>query len=126
MKNSIKSKKWGSLLLLTTIPTLICCALPILLVSLGMGSVVASIYTEQLPFLQWFGINSTLTFGFSGVILLLSAWAIFKLNQSCPADPELALACNNARKWNIRFFWFATSIWVVSVFSAFILPIIAF
>lgn len=125
MKVSIKTKKWGAILLFTSIPTLICCAIPILLVSLGMGSVVATLYNDQLPILQWFGVNSALTFLISGAILFFSAWLIYKPNRSCPTDPELAKACRNAHKWNIRFFWLAATIWLVSAFTAFILPIIA-
>ena len=124
MNNSLKTKKWAAVLLFTSVPTLICCALPILLVSLGMGSVVAALYTEQLPFLQWFGANSIVTFGISGVVLLIAGWFIYQSNRSCPTDPELAKVCANAQKWNTRFFWLATSTWVISAFSAFILPII--
>ena len=37
-----KPRTWSWMLLLTTSATLICCAIPILLVTLGMGAVVAS------------------------------------------------------------------------------------
>jgi len=64
-----KPRQWGILLLFVSVPTLICCALPILLISLGFGATVASLYSEQLPFLQWFGLNSAIIFIISGSIL---------------------------------------------------------
>jgi len=125
MNESItKPRRWGVLLLLVSAPTLICCALPIVLISLGFGATVASLYSEHLPFLQWFGFNSTIVFSISFGILALSGWVLFKSNQSCPADPALAKACNTARKWN-KYFWYGASIlWVLGAFMTFVLPIL--
>ena len=119
-----KPRKWAALLLFASIPTLLCCALPILLVSLGFGSVVASLYGDYLPFLRWFGLNEDLTFGITTTILLIAAWVIFKPSQQCPADPDLAAACVAAKKWNIRFFWGAVFIWSIGIFTAYIMPVI--
>ena len=121
--NATKPRKWGVFLLFATVPTLLCCALPILLVSLGLGSVVASIYGDYFPFLRWFGLNEGITFGIATVILIVSAWVIYRPGQQCPADPELAAACDNAKKWNRRFFWGAIVIYCVGVYSAYILPL---
>ncbi len=117
-----KPRKWASLLLLTSFPTLICCALPILLVSLGFGSVVAAVYGEYLPILKWFGLNSLITFSITGFILLLAAYALYRPNRTCPANPELAAACESAQKWNRRFFWIAFAVWTIGAFTAFALP----
>lgn len=45
-----KPRNWGWLVLFASTGTLLCCALPIILVSLGMGAVVASM-ASNLPFL---------------------------------------------------------------------------
>ena len=119
-----KPRKWGLLVLFASIPTLLCCALPILLVSLGMGSVVASIYGEHFPFLRWFGLHEHITFGITAFILIVAAWALYRPGRTCPADPELAAACSSTHKWNIRFFWGAVTLWCIGAFSAFVLPII--
>ena len=121
--NAAKPRKWGVFLLFATVPTLLCCALPILLVSLGLGSVVASIYGDYFPFLRWFGLNEGVTFGFAAAILIVSAWVIYRPGQQCPADPELAAACISAKKWNLRFFWGAIAIYCIGVYSAYILPL---
>ena len=115
-------RRWGPLILFASLPTLICCALPILLVSLGFGSVVAAMYSEYFPFLQWFGAYSVLTFGLTAVILLGAGYTLFRSARSCPADPELAAACASARRWNQRFFWAAIGVWSIGAFTAFVLP----
>lgn len=120
--NIKKPGKWGVLVLFSSIPTLLCCALPILLVSIGMGSVVAAIYGDYFPWLRWFGLHENITFGTTALILVLAGWAIYRLGRTCPADPELAVACNAAHKWNIRFYWAAVVIWCVGFFAAFVLP----
>jgi len=48
--NFINQGRWGWLVLFTSSATLICCALPILLVTLGLGAVSASLFST-LPFL---------------------------------------------------------------------------
>lgn len=116
--NQNKPKRWGLLLLFATIPTLLCCALPILLVSLGMGSVVASLYGNQLPFLQWFGRNETATFGITAAILLFAGWVLYRPGRTCPADPLLAQACEKADKWNRRLYWLAVIVWCIGFLAA--------
>jgi len=116
-------KKWGVWILFSSSATLLCCALPILLVSLGFGSAVAAIYGDYFPWLRWFGLNEGITFGATFSILAISSWMLFRSARACPADPSLAEACNNAHKWNRRFFWTAVAIWLIGAFSAFILPL---
>ena len=119
----IKPRKWGWLILLTSSTTLICCVIPIILVSLGMGAVVASLY-GNLPFLTFLGTHKTWTFVLTAFILALSAWALYRPNRACPIDPELAKACNSAHKWNIRLFWVSIMLWCISFFAAyFLLPL---
>lgn len=118
-----KPRRWGILLLFVSVPTLICCALPIILISLGFGATIASLYSEQLPFLQWFGLNSALVFTLSGAILAVSALFLFR-PQICPADSTLASACKKARKWNVYFWFSASLIWAIGAFTAFALPLL--
>lgn len=122
MDRAIKPRRWGGLILLATMPTMICCVLPIALVAAGFGSVVASIYGEHFTFLQWFGRNEHITFGATALILGAAAWAIYRPGRVCPADPELAAACEAAQKWNVRFLWAAVAIWGLGAFAVFVLP----
>ncbi len=118
-----KPRKWGVLILFASTTTLICCALPIVLVSIGLGSVVASIYGEHLPFLRWFGLHDHFVFGITSLILCVGAWTLFRPGRMCPTDPELAKACNTAHIWNVRFLKAAVLIWCVGAFATFIMPL---
>jgi len=121
-----KPRQWGWLILFTSSATLVCCVIPIVLVSLGMGAVVAALYSN-LPFLTFLGMHKTWVFVITAIILALAAWALYRPNRACPADPELAKACNSAHKWNIRLFWVSVFLWSVSFFAAYLLlPITQF
>jgi ABC-type Mn2+/Zn2+ transport system permease subunit len=110
--------KW--LTLFVTSGTLICCALPILLVSLGFGAVVASL-NYNIPGSIFLAEHKMWTLSLSGVLLFFLAWIIWRPNQSCPTDPELAGHCQTAKKWNKRIFWISVSIWVVGFFASVLL-----
>lgn len=113
--------KW--LILFVSSSTLLCCALPILLVTLGFGAVVASI-NYNIPALVFLAENKLWSLGLSAILLLLLAWVIWRPNQSCPIDPELARYCQQSKRWNKRFFWLSVTIWVTGfTFSILLLPI---
>ena len=46
MAHELETRRWGWGVLLVSVTTLVCCALPILLVSLGMGAIWATIYAN--------------------------------------------------------------------------------
>ena len=120
--NPKKPRKWGVLILFASTTTLICCALPIMFVSIGMGSLVAAVYGEHLPWLRWFGMNEHITFGATAALLLGGAWALFRPGRTCPADPELGRLCAQADKWNKRFLALGALVWCVGAFATFVLP----
>ena len=111
------------LTLFVTGSTLICCALPILLVSLGFGAVVASL-NYNIPGLLFLAEHKYWTLGLSAILLTLLAWLIWRPNQSCPADPVLARTCQRAKVWNQRIFWLSVTIWLIGFFfSVVLLPL---
>ena len=66
--------------LLTTAPvavlgTLVCCALPITLVALGAGSVMASVVASA-PWVVVLSQHKGWVFGFSGVLLVGNVWVL--------------------------------------------------
>ncbi len=109
----------GALALFTSIGTLLCCALPILLVSLGLGSVVAAI-TLQLPILVTLAEYKLVMFIVSGILLALSAWFLWR-GASCPADPALAARCQRTNRWGKRLFWIASSFWLIGLTASYLL-----
>jgi cytochrome b561 len=84
-----------------------------------MGAAVASVYGEYFPFLQWFGLHESMTFGVTALILLTAGWALYRPGRACPADPELAKKCAHAHRWNIRFYWGSVLVWCVGFVAAF-------
>ena len=106
--------------LFTTSSTLLCCALPILLVSLGLGSVVASM-NYNIPGMFWLAQHKYWTLVLSALMLSFLAWMIWRPNQSCPSDPELAQHCETSKMWNKRIFLVSVIIWSIGVFFSLIL-----
>jgi|TARA_R110002072_G_scaffold158723_4_gene309784 hypothetical protein len=121
MEQSSKPKTWSWLLLFTTSGTLICCAIPITLVSLGMGATVASM-AATAPWLVALSMHKGWVFGLSAGLIALSAWSVYRPGRACPIDPELAAACARADKWNRRFIWFSGVMWSIGFLAAFVLP----
>lgn len=121
---AVRPRQWGWLILLTSATTLVCCVLPILLVSLGLGAAVAALYSN-LPFLTFMGQHEAWTFGLTALVLLVAAWSLFRPGRHCPADPVLAKACISADRWNRRLFYVSVAIWTISFFTAYLLLPIA-
>ncbi len=116
-------RKWAWIVLFTSSSTLICCALPILLVSLGLGAVSATLFAS-FPFLVTLAQYKTWMFSGSAVVLALTGWLLYRPGRACPADPDLAEQCERAHRWNMRFFWVAAAVWMAGAAAAYLsLPI---
>ena len=123
MSEATSPRKWAWIVLFTSSSTLICCALPILLVSLGLGAVSASLFASY-PFLVTLALHKTWMFLGSAVVLALTGWLLYRPGRACPTDPGLAEQCEKAHRWNLRFFGVATAVWMVGVAAAYLaLPI---
>src|SRR5579863_9644694 len=98
--------------------TLLCCALPILLVSLGLGAGVVYM-TNTFPWLVTLSHYKIWTFTISGAFLALTAWVIYRPGRACPTDPELARLCRKADRWNRWVFWLTVGVYCVGFFAAY-------
>lgn len=110
--------KW--LTLFVTSSTLLCCALPVLLVSLGMGAVVASL-NYNIPGLLLLAEYKDWTLVLAGLMLGLMAWVIWRPNQHCPTDPKLAALCQRSKRLNQTVFWLSLCIWLIGLFFSYLL-----
>lgn len=126
MDNQILKKKLEDsetrltwLALFTTTGTIVCCALPITLVALGMGATMASL-VSNVPFLVTLSEHKILVFTISGCLLAASGWLLYRSGRTCPTDPILAELCIRTEKWNRRIYWFSISLWGVGFFAAFL------
>jgi len=97
-----------SLALFGSTSTLLCCALPALLISLGAGAVMASL-TSAIPGLMWLSAQKNLLFIAAGTLLAISSiigW--HQRSAPCPTDPEKAANCLQLRRLNA---WLLTTSW---------------
>jgi len=99
--------------------TLICCALPIILVTLGLGATVAAL-TSTFPFLITLSQHKIWVFSFSGVMLGVSGWLLYRPGRSCPTNPVTGRLCNRAQVWNRRVYWASLIIWGIGFFAAYL------
>jgi hypothetical protein len=106
--------------LFTSISTILCCALPIILVTLGMGAVFASL-TASFPFITWLAERSLYLFAIAAILLLIGGYFIFIKPQSCPADKKLAEMCNKTKKFNKIIWLLSVIILAISFFFKYIL-----
>ena len=112
------------LALFATTGTLVCCALPIVLVTLGLGAAVAAL-TSAFPFLITLSQHKVWVFAVSALLLLAAGWALHRPGRACPTDPELGRACDRAMVWNRRIYWTAVVLWGVGFFAAYLaLPLL--
>jgi len=107
------------LTLFTATGTLLCCALPIALVTLGMGATVAAL-TSSFPLLITLSQHKIWIFMVSGVLLAVSGWLLYRPGRACPIDPQLGRLCNRAQAWNRRVYWTSLVIWGIGFFAAYL------
>lgn len=118
--NRLKESSISALTLFTSAGTLVCCALPILFVTLGMGAAVVSL-TNTAPWLVSLSERKEWVFLVSFFMILLCTWFIYRPNRACPADPKLAIACAQMDLLNRWIYWISVAVWLVGFFSAFLL-----
>ena len=120
--NLVKTKHLSLLTLFASGGTLICCALPALLVSLGAGAVMASV-VSSVPQIVWFSEHKLGVFIFAGVMLSISGFLQWKARSlACPSDKELADLCNKTRVNSLRIYIFSVSVFLIGGFMAFVAP----
>jgi hypothetical protein len=119
----IKSNKLANYLtLFTSSGTIICCAIPALLVSIGAGATLSSLITvfPQLVILSVYKIPI-----FIGAFMMLIISGILQYrsrNLPCPTDINLANACTRTRKISLIIYYVSLGIFTTGLFFAFILP----
>ncbi len=121
--NISKPRSWSWLLLFTTSGTLLCCAIPIILVTLGLGASVATL-ASAAPWIITLSQYKGWMFLSSAILIGLSFWAIHRPGRTCPTDPVLAAACNRADIWNRRFIMLSGGMWLIGFIAAFGLPLL--
>jgi mercuric ion transport protein len=132
MNKSVHSTRRSAALsyisLFTSLSTLLCCALPSVLVLVGLGASVAS----MLSFMPWLVVLSRhkqWTFAISGVLITVSFLNTYYLAPRFRAEECIAdnpSACSDASKLGKILLWVSAGIYAVGLFVAYALgPILA-
>lgn len=108
------------LTLLTSGGTLVCCALPIMLVTLGLGSAVVGL-TGAFPWLVTLSRHKSWVFAVSALLLAIGGWVLYRGGRTCPTDPKLGRLCGRLDHWNRRIYWASVGIWGIGFFAAYLL-----
>ena len=110
------------LTIFTSASTLLCCALPALLVALGAGAALASL-VGVFPQIVWVSENTTLVFTGAGAMLAVAGYLQYRARfLPCPADPALAAACARQRRVSNVIYFVSLAIYATGVSFAVLAP----
>ena len=105
--------------------TLICCALPALLVTLGAGATLST-FISIFPKIVWISEHKIEVFTFAGVMLTISGYMQWRGRLvPCPVDPVLRNACIKTRKASLIIYSFSLLLYLTGGWFAFIQPLIS-
>ncbi|MCS6838421.1 MAG: hypothetical protein NZ480_06195 [Bdellovibrionaceae bacterium] len=103
------------LTLLLSGSTLLCCGLPALMVTLGFGSSLVSLWSV-FPVLLLLSEHKLIVWCLSGLFIFINGIILLKNRfRSCPADQELASSCRMGRKTGYRLWFLSISLFFVGV-----------
>lgn len=124
--DSVAEQKVGGRLvwfsIFTSASTLLCCALPALLVALGAGAALAS-FVGVFPQIVWVSENKTPVFVAAGVMLAVAGYLQYRARfLPCPADAALAAACARQRRISNVIYFVSLALYVVGVGFAVVVP----
>ena len=121
---------WSFASLFTSVGTLLCCALPSLLVLLGLGATVAS-FLSAAPWLVALSHHKRWVFAISGALIVTNFcytyWLAPRLQAArlardgivcSPSDPE---ACAVVSRFSRVVLWLSAALWAAGFFVAFVL-----
>lgn len=120
-KPSIRSQViLPSLSLFTSLGTLLCCALPALLVTVGMGAALAGLISTA-PWITAISEYKVTLFFVAGLLITIATLMQWRArNAPCPADPIKALACYRLRMISWIILGVSISVYLIGFFFAFI------
>jgi len=110
--------------LFSSFSTLICCALPSVLVLLGMGTTVASLLSAA-PWLVNLSRHKVWTFSIAGLLISMSFVMTYliapRLRQGEACDADAPSTCGEVSKMSRVILWGSAVIWSCGFFVAYLL-----
>ena len=121
----IQSGILNYLSLFTSLGTLLCCALPSLLVLFGLGATVPSVLSEA-PWLVSMSHHKNWVFIVAGVLISSNFVYIYALaprlqarSEAC--DPNDPAACQTASRFSRVVLWCSAGLYLIGCFTAYLL-----
>ena len=108
--------------LFSSLGTLLCCALPVTLVTLGMGATFASL-TANFPQVIWLTQYKELLFIATGVFLIVSYLMLKRAQKlDCPIDIDQRDVCQESKAAINNIFWLSVVIYMIGFLFSYIIP----
>ena len=117
MKLNESAVTWISLF--TSVSTLLCCALPVLFVFLGLGTALVTLSTHFSWLIQASEYKFWL-FLVSGIFLIIGSVILRFPMKTCPIDPKLKAKCLRFREINRWVLLVSKGIWVFGFVMAYL------
>ena len=123
-KDLIRSNKLVNYLsLFTSSGTIICCALPALLVSMGVGAALSS-FIAVFPQLAILSIYKIPIFIGAFIMLIIAGMLQYQSRGlPCPSDKKQVYACMQTRKASMIIYFTSVGIFIIGLLFAFIIPL---
>jgi hypothetical protein len=123
--HDIKTSFFSSLVtLFASSSTLVCCAIPALLVSLGAGAALASL-VAVFPQIVWISENKEIIFLISTLLMVIGGIVQWRNRYApCPIDPKLRQACLRTRKVSLGLYLISLVLLMIGGWFAFIQPLL--
>lgn len=117
---------WSSVAtLFATSSTLVCCAIPAVLVTLGAGAALSSL-VSVFPQVVWLSEHKEALFAISGTALGISGWIQWRNRLApCPVDPKHRDACLRTRTASRRIYFVSVAFYAVGGWFAFVQRLLA-
>jgi hypothetical protein len=104
--------------------TLICCAIPALLVALGAGATLSTVISI-FPKIVWISEHKIEVFTFAGLMLTISGLMQWRGRYApCPVDPVLRDACMRTRKTSLVVYLTSLFVYLTGGWFAFVQPML--
>ncbi len=115
----------GYLALFSSVGTLLCCALPSLLVLLGLGATVAS-FLSAAPWLVTLSHHKNWVFAVAGLLIAGNVSYVYAIAPKLRArgaacSVEAPKACDTAGRVSRFVLWLSVALYLTGVFSAYFL-----
>lgn len=118
-----RSSLWTSVAsLFATSSTLVCCAIPALLVALGAGAALSSL-VSVFPQVVWLSEHKEVVFAFAGLMMVGSGVLQWRNRHApCPTDPSLRNACMRTRRVSLWVYGVSVGFFLIGGWFAFVQP----